>query len=55
MREDRDAGYTEVLTMSATPSLTSDEPNDTEAISGLQTLRLAGDGRDALLPHGDGL
>ncbi|MCI0361774.1 MAG: hypothetical protein L0211_25085, partial [Planctomycetaceae bacterium] len=38
MREDRDRSYTEVLTMSATPNLTSGRPNGTEAISGLQSL-----------------
>lgn len=40
MREDRDGSYSEVLTMSATPSLNgSDEPTGAEAVSGLQTLR----------------
>ena len=38
MREDRARSYTEVLTMTATPSLTSSKPNGTEAISALQSL-----------------
>jgi len=38
MREDRERSYTEVLTMSATPNLTSGRPNGSESISGLQSL-----------------
>ena len=37
-REDWTNGYTETLTMSATPHLTSGVPDGTEAISGLQSL-----------------
>ena len=37
-REDWDNGYTETLTMSATPHLTNGVPDGTEAISGLQSL-----------------
>src|SRR5262249_44086968 len=37
-REDRDLGYTESLTMSATPSLTSGRPNGQEAVSSIQSL-----------------
>jgi len=37
-REDRAGGYTESLTMSATPNLTSSKPNGTESISSIQTL-----------------
>jgi hypothetical protein len=39
-RADRghDPGYTETLTMSATPHLTNGAPDGTEAISGLQSL-----------------
>jgi len=38
MREDRAGGYYETLTMTATPSLTSDRPNGSEAIANLETL-----------------
>jgi YD repeat-containing protein len=38
VRDDRTNGYMEVLTMSATPSVTSGKPNGTEAISSLQSL-----------------
>jgi RHS repeat-associated protein len=38
MREDQARSYTEVLTMAATPNLTSGRPNGTESISGLQSL-----------------
>ena len=37
-REDRAGGYTETLTMSATPHLTGGVPDGTEAISGVQSL-----------------
>ena len=37
-REDRAGSYTESLTMSAAPHLTSGRPDGTESISGLQTL-----------------
>jgi RHS repeat-associated protein len=38
VREDRDASYTEVLTMSATPSVASGRPTGAEAIGSLQSL-----------------
>ena len=37
-REDKARGYTETLTMTATPSVSSGRPTGTESISGLQTL-----------------
>jgi RHS repeat-associated protein len=38
VRDDRANNYTEVLTMSATPSVTSGKPNGSEAIASLQSL-----------------
>src|SRR5206468_5942027 len=38
MREDRPGSYTEALTMSPTPHLTSGRPDGTESIGSLQTL-----------------
>jgi hypothetical protein len=38
VRNDMAAGYTEVLTMSATPTVSSGRPTGTEAISSIQTL-----------------
>ncbi len=38
VRQDRAHGYTETLTMSATPHLTSGVPDGSEAVSGLQSL-----------------
>jgi len=38
VRDDRTNSYSEVLTMSATPSVTSGKPNGTEAIGSLQSL-----------------
>lgn len=37
-RDDHSAGYTETLTMSATPHLTGGVPDGTEAIGSVQTL-----------------
>ena len=37
-REDKARGYTETLTMTATPTVSSGRPTGTETISGLQTL-----------------
>jgi RHS repeat-associated protein len=37
-RENRALGYTETLTMSATPNVSSGRPTGTESISGIQTL-----------------
>jgi YD repeat-containing protein len=37
-REDRAHGYVEILTMSATPAVTSGRPTGAESVSGLQTL-----------------
>jgi RHS repeat-associated protein len=38
MREDRDGSYSEVLTMSATPTVSSGRPTGAESISNLQSL-----------------